>query len=138
MAKFPEAGIPTQFKSGPRAAAVGRIGGLVKSDKKKLAAYFKVMKTMGVDKKTLQKMLLKLDNPDISLLDWGKHIESLEEHYTAENDVKSLGNLTYLKERWHKAAHGEKIKTENVHVIVGLTPEEREKTIKRLLDESQS
>ncbi len=113
----------TQFKPGDKLVkrANARKGGLVRSDKKKLAATFRILKNPLISKDMIDKLMLKVASPELSLIDWGKHISVAEEHHLKEGNIKAYGNIAYMKERWHKAAHGEKIHTENVHHVINWT-----------------
>jgi hypothetical protein len=109
---FPQSNI----KNTEQAVAMGRKGGSVSSEKKKLAAYIRSMKRWGMDKDKVEKAFMMIQDANLSVVDWYKHVEAMDE--MAKDDPKLHPLVAKMKQEWHKATHGEKIKTENVHHIV--------------------
>lgn len=104
------------IKTNEQAIKLGTKGGKVSSDKKKLAAHVRAAKKWGIKPKVATKVYEMLQSPELSSTDWYKHIDVLEE--MAKHEPRLIPQIINFKKDWHKAAHGEKLHTENVHHII--------------------
>lgn len=98
---------------------MGKKGGKVKSANKKLAAHIRATKRWGIKPKVATKVWELLQSPELSSTDWYKHIDTLEE--MSKQEPRLIPTIINFKKDWHKAAHGEKLRTENTHHIIDWT-----------------
>jgi len=112
MGSFPNP--ETQFTSGKRLVEIARKGGQKISFKKKYAAKIREMKKRGMNNQDLEWFEQCILDPEASIIDIRNDIQELSKSIHPSQRVALLNT----KLQTHKLAHGEKIKTENIHHIV--------------------
>jgi len=106
--------IPKDLSKRPDHKELARKGGKAKSKAKTLANQLKGMKT-ATDPKKLKFYQELCADPELSQLELLRIAKELYPKLKKEhNQVNMIGQFIAL----HKAIHGEKIKTENVHHVV--------------------
>ena len=108
--------IPLNRRSKEEQKRIQSKGGSVSNDKIKLAAHVREAKKWGIKAGVASKVYALLQSPELSSTDWYKHIDVLEE--MSKEEPRLIPTIINFKKDWHKAAHGEKLKTENVHHII--------------------
>ena len=92
------------------------MGGKKVTDKQRLACHVREAKRWGIKPEVAKKVYALLQSPELSSTDWYKHIDTLEE--MSKEEPRLVPQIINFKKDWHKAAHGEKLRTENVHHII--------------------
>lgn len=98
-----------------QAREIGRIGGSRSTPRKRWAAQLRELKKKGLSDENYKKIIAIMEEPEASALDIFTFIQSIKA------DCKNANQKVLVAEsliRWHKAHHGEKIKTENVHHLI--------------------
>jgi hypothetical protein len=127
----------TQFKSGERVVEIGRKGGQVRSDKKKIAAHVRALTKWGMTKEAIEKVDMLVANADLSVKDYYKHIARMEKIAEPDDPVMAKFLMDY-KEKWHKMIHGDKINQSQINIQVNIDTDKKESIIKRLINEGKS
>ena len=106
--------IPIRSKA--EAKRLGAKGGSVKSPRKKWASQLREWKKKAdIGQADYKKLVSIMEEPESSILHILKYLEETKKH------TKNATQMSYVAKALidlHKAHHGEKIKTENVHHVV--------------------
>jgi len=92
--------------------AIARKGGLSRSPKKSYAQRLRFLKKKGLTNENYKRLVDWMEQPDSSVLDILLYIESIKNKC---NNATQMNNVARSLIDLHKAHHGDKIKTENVH-----------------------
>lgn len=103
-----------EIDSREKAQRLGRLGGLSKSPKKKLAHQLRALKQKGTDEQYI-KTIAFLEESECSTLEIYQYLQMMKEHC---KNVHQMGIVVEAMIKLHKIHHGEKLKTENFHHII--------------------
>lgn len=109
-----------KFKKGDiRAVNAGKIGGAKRTARKKIAAKIRFLKDRNqkLDNKDIEKILMRLEDPDLNLADMESY---LEEH----KDMFKPGAYIQTRNLLHKTMHGEKHINKNLNVNIDVELED--------------
>ena len=124
----------TQFKAGDKlvemATRGGRKGGLVKSDRKTLAAKVRWLKKRAsegdIKVEEINHLVECVENPTISILDILNDLDEIKNECKNPNQKILLADARI---KLHKAHFGEKVKSENLNLNVNVGLEEWERRL---------
>ena len=90
------------------------------------------MKKKGLTDENYKRIVAWMEEPESSAMDIFLYLESIKKHC---NNAGQMNNVARSQIDLMRAHHGQKIKSENTHHVVMWSDEQKESTIKRLLDE---
>lgn len=111
--------VPNQIKTTERARELGRKGGLVKSQNKRIAARMRELRAKGLKDETINRLVGILEDSDLSALDIALYLEQIRASAVTPRNMIDLANARINLHRIH---HGEKHKVEssNMNLNVNL------------------
>jgi len=117
---MPWPNVATQFKSGQHWCKEAQSkGGSSLSPRKSISATWRNMRERGVTYKEVEEWYKEIEDSSYSLLTLKETLKQLKSMSEQNPDIVPL----YLshKEKIHQLAHGDKLKTENVHHVLDWT-----------------
>jgi len=113
-------------KGTARARKIARLGGSTKSPKKNFKAKLRELKKKGLTDNTMQRLVELVEDPQSSLIDLRQFIDSIDIRQLNFTQKIQLGSLMIS---WHRAAHGDKIRGENLNINMNIDQEEFQRRI---------